>query len=280
MEWWHAVLLGLVEGVTEFLPISSTGHLTIIEKLLGYNIDDPSVTAFTAIIQSGAVIATLVYFWKDITKVAVAWLKGLFVLKSRKDKDYKYGWAIIIGSIPIAIVGLAFKDEIETVLRSLWFIAISLILWSGVMWYADKKATQKRDEGDANWKDTLTIGVAQCLALIPGISRSGATMSAGLIKGFDRVTVTRLSFFLSIPALLAATILQMAARHEEIEEGVGWLATGIGCAFGVSFLVAYVVIAWLLKFIAKHDYSIFILYRIILGLILVLLLSTGSIAAT
>ncbi|NLA43030.1 undecaprenyl-diphosphate phosphatase [Candidatus Saccharibacteria bacterium] len=278
MEWWHAVLLGLVEGVTEFLPISSTGHLTIIEKLLGYNIDDPSVTAFTAIIQSGAVIATLVYFWKDITKVAVAWLKGLFVLKSRKDKDYKYGWAIIIGSIPIAIVGLAFKDEIETVLRSLWFIAISLILWSGVMWYADKKATQKRDEGDANWKDTLTIGVAQCLALIPGISRSGATMSAGLIKGFDRVTVTRLSFFLSIPALLAATILQIATRHEDIADGVGWLATGI--ATGVSFLVAYVVIAWLLKFIAKHDYSIFILYRIILGLILVLLLSTGSIAAT
>lgn len=278
MDWWHAVLLGVVEGVTEFLPISSTGHLTIIEKILGYNIDDPSVTAFTAIIQSGAVAATLVYFWKDILQVATAWVRGLFIKKDRTDKNYSYGWAIIVGSIPIAIIGVTFKDEIETVLRSLWFVAVSLILWSGVMWYADRKATQKRSEADTSWKDTLTIGVAQCLALIPGVSRSGATMSAGLLRGFDRVTVTRLSFFLSIPALFAATVLQIATRHEDITNGVGWLATGIATL--VSFIVAYGAIAWLLKFIARHDYSIFIWYRVGLGLLLVLLLSSGVITAT
>ncbi|MGO3701632.1 MAG: undecaprenyl-diphosphate phosphatase [Candidatus Saccharimonadales bacterium] len=278
MEWWHAVLLGVIEGVTEFLPISSTGHLTIVEKLLGYSIDDPSITAFTAIIQSGAVVATLVYFWKDIIRVATAWLKGLFAKKERKDKDYGYGWAIIVGSIPIAIIGLVFKDEIETVLRSLWFVAGALILWSGVMWYADRKATQKRSEADATWKDTLAIGAAQCLALIPGVSRSGATMSAGLLRGFDRVTVTRLSFFLSIPALFAATLLQVFTRYDEITNGVGWMATGIATV--VSFIVAYVAIAWLLKFIAKHDYSIFIWYRLGLGALLIVLLSSGVITAT
>lgn len=277
MEWWHAVLLGVIEGVTEFLPISSTGHLTIAEKLMGYDISDPSITAFTAIIQSGAVVATLVYFWKDIVRVATAWLKGLFAKKERADRNYKFGWAIIVGSIPIGVVGLLFQDEIETVLRSLWFVAGALILWSGVMWYADHKATQKRGESDTTWKDTLTIGLAQCLALIPGVSRSGATMSAGLLRGFDRVTVTRLSFFLSIPALFAATVLQIVTRYDEITHGVGWVATGL--ATFVSFVVAYVVIAWLLKFIAKNDYSIFIWYRLGLGGLLIVLLSTGVIAA-
>lgn len=277
MDLWHAILLGFIEGVTEFLPISSTGHLTIVEKLLGYRINDPSVTAFTAIIQSGAVLATLVYFWKDIIRVATAWFKGLVTIRARKNVDYSYGWAIILGSIPIAIIGFVFKDEIETVLRSLWFVAGALILWSGIMWYADRKATQKRGESDTTWRDTLIIGLAQCLALIPGVSRSGATMSAGLLRGFDRVTVTRLSFFLSIPALFAASILQIATKHSDIEHGVGWMATGV--ATFVSFVVAYISIAWLLKFIAKHDYSIFIWYRLGLGALLVVLLATGTISA-
>lgn len=278
MEWWHAVLLGVVEGFTEFLPISSTGHLTIVEKLMGYSIDDPSVTAFTAVIQSGAVLATLVYFRHDITRVALAWLKGLAQKDQRHQRDYAFGWAIILGSIPIGIVGLVFQDEIETVLRSLWFVAGALILWSGVMWFADRKGQQDRSEQDTTWKDSLVIGATQCLALIPGISRSGATMSAGLLRGFDRVSVTRLSFFLSIPALFAATLLQGVTRYEDIHNGVGWAATGIATA--ASFVVAYFVIAWLLKFIAKHDYSLFIWYRVILGAVLLGLLATGTISAT
>lgn len=277
MQVWHAIILGVIEGITEFLPISSTGHLTIAEKMLGYSISDSSITAFTAIIQSGAVLATVVYFWKDISRVLMAWIRGLFVNKYRKNSDYKYGWAIIIGSIPIAIVGILFKDEIETVLRSLWFVAIALILWSLVMWWADKKAKQNLHEEDITWRDTLAVGIAQCLALIPGVSRSGATMSAGLLRNFDRVAVTKLSFFLSIPALSAAGILQIISKHSAIGASVGWMATIIATL--ISFIVAYISVAWLLKFVAKHDYSVFIWYRVIVGVLLLIALATNFISA-
>ncbi len=274
MEWWHAILFGMIEGVTEFLPVSSTGHLTIAEKLLGYRIDDPDITAFTAIIQVGAVLATVVYLRHDIWRVGAAWFRGLANGK-RRTRDYKFGWAVLIGSIPIGIIGLLFKDEIEGVLRSLWFVAGALILWSAVMWFADHRAKQDRGEKDTTWRDTLIIGITQCLALIPGISRSGATMSAGLLRGFDRVTVTRLSFFLSIPALLAAAILQTVTQFDQISHGVGWGPTLLATV--VSFGVAYVAVAWLLKFIARHDYSIFIWYRVALGVMLIVLLSTNII---
>ena len=277
MQVWHAIILGVIEGITEFLPISSTGHLTIAEKMLGYSISDSSITAFTAIIQSGAVLATVVYFWKDISRVLMAWIRGLFVKKYRKNSDYKYGWAIIIGSIPIAIIGILFKDEIETVLRSLWFVAIALILWSLVMWWADKKAKQNLHEEDITWRDTLAVGIAQCLALIPGVSRSGATMSAGLLRNFDRVAVTKLSFFLSIPALSAAGILQIISKHSAIGASVGWTATIIATL--ISFIVAYISVAWLLKFVAKHDYSVFIWYRVIVGVLLLIALATNFISA-
>lgn len=277
MQVWHAIILGVIEGITEFLPISSTGHLTIAEKMLGYSISDSSITAFTAIIQSGAVLATVVYFWKDISRVLMAWIRGLFVNKYRKNSDYKYGWAIIVGSIPIAIVGILFKDEIETVLRSLWFVAIALILWSLVMWWADKKAKQNLHEEDITWRDTLAVGIAQCLALIPGVSRSGATMSAGLLRNFDRVAVTKLSFFLSIPALSAAGILQIISKHSVIGASVGWTATIIATL--ISFVVAYISVAWLLKFVAKHDYSVFIWYRVIVGVLLLIALATNFISA-
>lgn len=274
MEIWHAVLLGIIEGVTEFLPISSTGHLTIVEKLLGYRIDDPDITAFTAIIQIGAVAATVVYLRNDIWRIGKAWFVGL-ANPVKRHREYKFGWAVLIGSIPIGVIGLLFKDEIEGVLRSLWFVAGALLLWSAVMWFADRTAKQNRSEHDTTWKDTLIIGMTQCLALIPGVSRSGATMSAGLLRGFDRVTVTRLSFFLSIPALSAAAILQSITEFEYITNGVGWVPTIIATV--VSFCVAYVVVSWLLKFIAKHDYSLFIWYRIALGLVLIALLVTGII---
>ena len=277
MQVWHAIILGVIEGITEFLPISSTGHLTIAEKMLGYSISDSSITAFTAIIQSGAVLATVVYFWKDISRVLMAWIRGLFVKKYRKNNDYKYGWAIIIGSIPIAIIGILFKDEIETVLRSLWFVTIALILWSLVMWWADKKAKQNLHEEDITWRDTLAVGIAQCLALIPGVSRSGATMSAGLLRNFDRVAVTKLSFFLSIPALSAAGILQIISKHSVIGASVGWTATIIATL--ISFVVAYISVAWLLKFVAKHDYSVFIWYRVIVGVLLLIALATNFISA-
>ena len=271
-------MFGIIEGFTEFLPISSTGHLTIAEKLLGYQIDSPDITAFTAIIQSGAVLATIIFLRKDIARIVPAWVRGLVKRADRKNPDYRFGWAIIIGSIPIGIIGLLFKDQIETTLRSLWFVAFALLLWSGVMWLADRYAKQDRHEADTTWKDTILIGIVQCLALIPGISRSGATMSIGLFRRFDRVTVTKLSFFLSIPALFAAAILQTVTEFGNISNGVGWIPTIVATA--VSFVVAYVSVSWLLKFISRHSYSVFIVYRVVLATVLIILLSTGAITAT
>ncbi len=278
MNIFEAVLLGAVEGFTEFLPISSTGHLTILEKLLGYSIDDPDITAFTAIIQSGAVIATVIFLRKDIARIVPAWLRGVLHAEHRSDPDYRFGWAVILGSLPIGVIGLLFKDQIETTLRSLWFVGSALILWSAVMWFADHAATQVRGEKDVTWKDTLVIGLTQCLALIPGISRSGATMSAGLLRDLDRVTVTRLSFFLSIPALLGATVLQAVDEYDRISAGVGWPATITATL--TSFVVGYIAVSWLLKFIARHTYTVFIVYRVILGTVVLLLVGTGVISAT
>ena len=276
MSWWQAIVLGIIEGITEFLPISSTGHLTIAEKLMGMPLDNEGLIAFTAIIQIGAIAAAIIYFWQDIQRVLIAWWRGLWWKRARRQFDYKYGWAIIIGSVPIAVVGLVFKDEIETVLRSLWFVAGALIVWSGVMWLADKYATAKRVEKDTTWKDTLVIGLGQCLSLVPGVSRSGATISVGLLRGFDRVTVTKLSFFLGIPALVAAGLLEVVTKYKHISGGVGWTSTIIATV--VSFGVGYVAVAWLLKFIQNNNFRSFIIYRFALGLILVVLLGAGIIS--
>ena len=271
----EAVLLGAVEGFTEFLPVSSTGHLTILEKLLGYQLDDPDITAFTVIIQSGAVLATILFLRKDIVRIVPAFLGGLGSRARRDNADYRFGWAVIVGAIPIVIAALLFKDQVETTLRSLWFVAGALILWSGVMAFADHAATQVRHEEDVTWKDSLIIGVVQCLALIPGVSRSGATMSAGLLRDFDRVTVTKLSFFLSIPALLGASLLQGVEEAGNIADGVGWGNTLVATA--VSFVVAYFSVNWLLRFISRHSYSVFIYYRVALGVVLLVLLSANVI---
>lgn len=278
MPWWHALLLGIVEGVTEFLPVSSTGHLTIVEGLLGYALDDPDIVAFTAIIQFGAVLATILYFRGDIARLALAWGRGLRDPVARRDPDHRFGWAVILGSIPIGIVGLLFQDDVETTLRSQWVVGVALIVWSGVMWWADRRPARDRGEADATWRDTVLIGLAQCLALVPGVSRSGATMSAGLLRGFDRVTVTRLSFFLSIPALTAAGILQSATEFDTIDQGIGWGPTLLATA--VSFAVAYVAIAWLLRFIAHHTFAAFIGYRVVVGVVLLGLVATGVLEAT
>lgn len=278
MDWWEAILLGAVEGFTEFLPVSSTGHLTILERLLGHSTDDPDITAFTAIIQVGAVAATLIYLRHDLARILGAWGRGLVSPAHRSTGDYRFGWAVVLGSLPIAIVGLIFQDEIQTTLRSLWFVGGALILWSGVMWFADTRATQEKHEDDVTWRDTLIIGLVQCLALVPGVSRAGATMSAGLLRGIDRVAVTRLSFFLSIPALSGAAILQTFNRFDDIHDGVGWGPTIVATL--VSFAVAFVAVSWLLHYVARHDYSIFIRYRIVLGVLVLALVASGAVAPT
>lgn len=277
MDWLHAVVLGAVEGITEFLPVSSTGHLTIVEKLFGYTIDTPEMTAFTAVIQIGSIAAAVVYFRRDIVRVAGAWLAGLFSAKKRASFDYRLGWYVIIGSIPVAVVGLVLKHDIETVFRSLWFVVAGLLVWSVVLWIADYVGKETRKEKDITWKDALIIGLVQCFALIPGVSRSGATISAGLLRGIDRVAATRISFFLGIPALVAAGVLESVTQAKHISTGIGWTPTIIATI--VAFIVGYAAIAWLIKFISHHTFSVFIWYRVAVALIIAVLIMTGVIGA-
>ncbi|MDJ0393497.1 undecaprenyl-diphosphate phosphatase [Rhodococcus sp. G-MC3] len=278
MNIFEAITLGIVEGLTEFLPVSSTGHLTIAEKLMGLQIDDASVTAFTAIIQTGAIVAVIVYFRSDIVTLFAAWVRGLRLRSARSDPDYRLAWVVIVGSIPIGVVGFLAKDFVSGSLRSLWVVAIALIGWSGVMYLAERVATQRRTDREMTVRDAIVVGVLQCVALIPGVSRSGATISGGLFVGLDRVAATRLSFFLSIPALVAAGGYEAATSAGDISNGVGWPATAVATI--VSLLVAYASIAWLLKFVAGHPITYFVGYRVALGIILIALLSTGVLAST
>jgi undecaprenyl-diphosphatase len=276
VTWLDAIILGIVEGLTEFLPVSSTGHLTIAEKLLGLPVDDPSVTAFTAVIQIGAILAVVIYFWADIVRLLVAWARGLFNPARRADPDYRMAWLVIIGSIPIVVVGFLARDLISGPLRSLWVVAVALIVWGFVMLLAEWMARQDRGERDLNLLDVLLIGFAQCLALVPGVSRSGATISIGLMRGLDRVTATRLAFLLGIPALIGAGVYELPTALSE--SGVGWGPTLVGTV--VSFVVAYATVAWLLKYVARHSIAVFVWYRWALGAALIVALATGAMAAT
>ena len=275
---WQALVLGVVEGITEFLPVSSTGHLTIVEQLMGIPIDNKAVTAYTAIIQVGAIAAAVIYFWRDIVRIVVAFFRGLLSAEARTTADWRLAIAVVVGSIPIAVIGLALKDFIEGPLRSLWVVAAGLILWSGVMVFAESAATQQRREANVKLKDGLIIGLVQCFALIPGVSRSGATISAGLLRDFNRVTATRLAFFLGIPALTAAGGLEAVTAASDISSTVGWAATAVGTV--VSFVVAYVSIAWLLRFVSHNSIAWFVWYRVGLGVLLIIGLYTGVLSAT
>lgn len=285
MNWLHAVLLGIVEGITEFLPVSSTGHLNIVEKLLGYEINSAGMTAFTAVIQVGAILAAIIYFWADIVRIITAWFrgikarfKGLDNQQARQDPDYTLGWGIVLGSIPVAAVGLLFKDFIEGPVRSLWVIAGALIVWSAAMWMADRQQNLTKGMKDVTVKDALIIGAFQALSpVFPGISRSGATISAGLFLKFDRVTATRLSFYMGIPSLVAAGLLEAATEAGTISNTVGWTPTIIATV--VSGIVAYATIAWLLRFVSSNKFTSFLVYRVLLGLIIIALVSAGTIAA-
>ncbi len=282
LTYLQAVVLGIVEGLTEFLPVSSTGHLTVAEQLLGLPVDAPSVTAYTAIIQLGAIVATFIYFARKIGRLFTAWLRGLTNAQARAHHDYQLAWAVIVGSIPVGLVGFALKDVIGGPLRSLWVVAAALILWSGVMWWAERRhdelaaAGVHRGEGEITLADGLVIGLVQCFSLIPGVSRSGATISAGLARGIDRVTSTEMSFFMAIPALTAAGVFEALDNRAAVAAlGVGQMAVGIV----VAFVVAYASIAWLLKFVATNSLRSFIWYRVGLGALLLAGLAAGILSA-
>jgi undecaprenyl-diphosphatase len=273
VDYFDAVVLGVVEGLTEFLPVSSTGHLTVAEKLLGLEVDDPAVTGYTAVIQMGAIAAVIFYFARDIWNIIRAWTLGLFRSEYRGQLDHRMGWYVIVATIPVGVAGLLGKGLITGPLRSLWVVAFALIGWSVVMVVAERVGRQDRPERDLGMKDAIWIGFAQALALIPGISRSGATISVGLFRGLDRVTATKLSFFMSVPALLAAGIFELKDL-----KGVDAGPAVVGVV--VAFLVAYASIAWLLRFVAHHSIAWFVPYRVGLGLLLLILLGTGVLSAT
>lgn len=275
LTYFDSIVLGVVEGITEFLPISSTGHLTVAEKLLGLKVDDPAVTAYTAIIQSGAILATLLYFRADIGRLAGAWLRGLFSARARQERDYRFAWFVIAGSAPVVVAAILARELITGPLRNLWVVALALLLWSAVMYVAEGRSRQKYGEDDLTLRQVVIIGIVQCASLVPGVSRSGATISAGLLQDVNRVTATRLSFFLAIPALTGAGLYQLKDIDTAV---VGWGQLAMGTF--VSFVVAYASIAWLLKFVARHPITVFVAYRVGAAFVLMLLLATGTITAT
>ncbi|MFF0341582.1 undecaprenyl-diphosphate phosphatase [Kribbella sp. NPDC004875] len=275
MTIWDSLVLGVVEGLTEFLPVSSTGHLTIVSKMLGLEIDDPAVTGYTAVIQVGAIAAVVLYFWRDIRRIAVAWVRGLLNREERDDFDYSMGWYVIVGSLPIGIVGFLAKDLISGPLRSLWWVAAGLIGWSFVMVLAERLGKRTRPLTRIRMLDAVVMGVVQCLALIPGVSRSGATISAGLFLDLDRVAATRIAFLLGIPALVGAGLYEL---KDALNGGTGAAALVIGTV--VSFAVAYASVAWLLRFVSKHSIEVFAFYRVLLGTALLVVLTSGVAAAT
>ncbi|MCW2541153.1 MAG: Undecaprenyl-diphosphatase [Frankiales bacterium] len=273
---WQAVVYGLVQGLTEFLPVSSTAHLRLVQAWMNKDVPQAGFTAFTAVIQLGTMVAVLLYFWRELIHVAVAWLRGLVDPKVRNTLEYKLGWYLILATIPVGVFGLIFSHQIETGARNLWVIAVALIVMALVLGLAERIGKRDRGEEEISTKDAITVGAAQALALIPGVSRSGATITAGLFRGLDRVTAARFSFLLSVPAVVLSGLFEARKIGEKGAPGMGVTVV----ATVISFAVGLASIAWLIKYVSKHSTFIFIGYRIILGVVLIGLLAGGVVSAT
>lgn len=275
MSWIQTIVLSLVQGLTEFLPVSSSGHLRIVSTLFW---GEDAGASFTAVVQLGTELAVLVYFAKDIFRIAKAWLSGLFD-KSKRDFDYKMGWMVIMGTIPVGLIGFLGKDLIRDNLRNLWITAAMLVLFSFVFILAEKVGRRERSFEELTMKDAILMGLAQCLALIPGVSRSGGTVSAGLFLGLDREVATRFSFLLAIPAVLASGLFSLP---DAFDPSTGQAASGAQLIVGtlIAFVVGYAAIAWLLRFVANHSFAWFAVWRIPVGIFVMILLGLGVIPAT
>ncbi|WP_338764266.1 undecaprenyl-diphosphate phosphatase [Massilia sp. METH4] len=271
--WLEAALLGLVQGLTEFLPISSSAHLRIIGPFLPSGLDPGA--AFTAITQIGTELAVLIFFRKDIARIATAWLRGLGDRAVRKDPDVRLGWLIIVGSLPIGILGLLLQDAIETYLRNLYLTATMLIAFGVLLGFADRTAKQRTTLAQMTWRDGILFGFAQAMALIPGVSRSGGTITMGLLLGYTREAAARYSFLLAIPAVMASGGYQLYKSF-----GVaGPVAPGpTALATVVAFFVGYGVIVGFLKIVSNRGFWPFVIYRILLGIVLLAMLNAGRLA--
>lgn len=272
----QAALYGVVQGLTEFLPISSTAHLRIVQAWVNPGVDQAAFTAFTAVIQLGTVVAVVLFFWRELLHVAMAWVRGLVDKSVRSTLEYRMGWYLILATIPVGVFGLVFKDQIKTGARNLWLIASALIVMALILLVADRRGSRTRSEEEITTTDAVVVGTAQALALIPGVSRSGATITAGLFRGLDRVTAARFSFLLSIPAVVASGLFELKDIGGPNAPGMGVTAV----ASVISFVVGLASIAWLIRYISRHSTFIFVGYRIALGALLLVLLSTGALSAS
>ncbi|MEA5055338.1 MAG: undecaprenyl-diphosphate phosphatase [Propionicimonas sp.] len=271
MDWLEAIVLGIVQGLTEFLPISSSAHQSIVGQLF-FGGHDPGA-AFTAITQLGTETAVLVYFGKDIGRIIKNWVLALVGRIPRNDPDARIGWLIILGSIPIVVLGLLFEDTIDTALRNLW-ITVAMLAGVGILlWLADRLARHSYELTELTWWDGIALGFAQALALIPGVSRSGATISAGLFLGYSRPAATRYAFLLAVPAVFGSGLYKLKDVGSDATLQWGPIAV----ATGLAFVVGLAVIRWLLKYVSKHSFTIFVVYRLVLAAGVAALLLTNQV---
>lgn len=270
----EAIVLGIVQGLTEFLPISSSGHVRIVSAFLGW--DDPGA-AFTAVIQLGTMAAEVIYFRHDLWRIGRAWTRSLWRPDLRRTLDTRMGWYLIFATIPIGVLGLLFEDDIETTARNLKLIGTTLIVLGIILLIADRTGKRERGMGDLTLRDGLVMGSAQCLALVPGVSRSGATITAGLFLGLERAAAARFSFLLSIPAVVLSGVFQLVsiiAGDEAPDVGAGALVASTLLAFAAG----YAAIAFLLRYLVTHTTLAFVVYRVALGTVVLALAFAGVIS--
>jgi undecaprenyl-diphosphatase len=277
MTWVEAIVLGIVQGVTEFLPVSSSAHLRITSALF---FGEDAGASFTAVTQLGTEAAVLIYFAKDIWRITKAFFAGIGNAEVRGTLDYRMAWYVIIGSIPIGVIGFLFKDQIRTAARNLWIVSIVLIAFSFVLAVAEWWGRQTRTIERFQLRDGIVMGLAQALALVPGVSRSGATVSAGLFLGLTRETATRYSFLLAIPAVVMSGVFSIPDVFDDSGAGLTPTVPQMVVATAIAFVLGYVSIAWLLRYVAHHTFYPFVLYRVALGSVVLGLLISGTVSAT
>jgi undecaprenyl-diphosphatase len=277
VSWLEALVLGLIQGLTEFLPISSSGHLRIASEVF---FSDDAGAAFTAVTQLGTEAAVLIYFARDIGHLVATWFRGFRSAAVRSTQDYRIAWLVILGSIPIGVLGVLFKHQIQTSGRNLWVIGTNLIVFGLVLAAAEYYGSQRRPLQQLTVTDGVVMGFAQAMALVPGVSRSGGTISAGLFLGLTRPAAVRYSFLLAIPAVVAAGLFQIPDVFARGGPGLQPSVAQMVAATLVAFVVGYITIAWLLRYVQRHSVYVFVWYRVLLGIAVLALLATGTISAT
>lgn len=279
MNFLEAIILGIVQGLTEFLPVSSSAHVQIASELMqipGLSDKNSATTAFIATIQLGTEAAVLIYFAKDIARLVKAWFKGLISSKHRGNADYKMAWLVIIASIPVGLVGYLLREFIQETVRTLWVVAFTMILFAAILYLADRYGRKQKEVSDMTFNSAIGFGLGQALAVIPGVSRSGASISFGLFAGFNRAAAARFSFLIGIPAVLASGLIEFKDSYQQLDAAA---LSGTVVATITSFVVGYAVIAGLLKYLNKGSFMPFVIWRLVVGVALLVMLSNGWISA-